>query len=46
MTYLIFIMLSSICRKMDIIVSDEAYLHWLTFGLICWIIHLGFHVKK
>ena len=43
MTYLIFVMLAAICRKMDIIVSDDAWIGWLIFGFICWIIHLCIH---
>lgn len=43
MTYLIFVMLASICRKMDIIVNDDAWIGWLIFGFICWIIHLCIH---
>ena len=43
MTYLIFVMLAAICRKMDIIVNDDVWMGWLIFGLICWTIHLCIH---
>lgn len=45
MTYLIFAMLTIICRKMDIIVNDDVWIRLLIFGFACWFIHLCIHDK-